>query len=320
MSTSPPNTAISMIAIDLDGTLLGEDGKVSPRNLAALHAAEAAGIEIVAATGRRHSYAMHVMRPLGLAASSALVSSNGTVTRTLGSSTIATESIACAHLSNATVLWLLGHIHEYRNALALTFDRVGPDGEDTRGALVVEHLEELTSSIGKWMAINEPCIALVNPIEQVLTPTPAICRADAPIQMMLCGTIARMARAEAHLRVLGAPPRPNPACPPDVPQSPPNLRVPHLRQPHRLRWEVTTPQPARRPQNHPPPHRIPPPRPLHPRHPRPPAAPKEPRCSHSPPHATSRPPRSSPSATTGTTSPCSRSPAPPSSWPTPPKT
>jgi HAD superfamily hydrolase (TIGR01484 family) len=74
-----------LIALDMDGTLLGDDGRVSPRNLAALHAAQAAGILIVVATGRRHSYAMHVLRPLGLDHLSVLVSSNGTVTRTLGS-------------------------------------------------------------------------------------------------------------------------------------------------------------------------------------------------------------------------------------------
>ena len=178
----------------MDGTLLGEDGRVSPRNLAALHAAQAAGVEVVVATGRRHSYAMRVLRELNLDAASSLVSSNGAVTRTVGSPTQPTELIARAHLSRATSLWLLGHIEEFRNALVLTFDRVRPDGEDTRGALVVEHLEELHSSIGKWMAANEPYIARVNPLEDALG-------ADAApaIQAMLCGTIDRMRRAEARL-------------------------------------------------------------------------------------------------------------------------
>src|SRR5580704_15148427 len=99
-----------MIAIDMDGTLLGDDGRVSSRNLAALLAAEAAGIEVVVATGRRHSYAMRVLRPLGLHHASILVSSNGTVTRTLGSNTpgaepIASELIARTHLPYATALW-----------------------------------------------------------------------------------------------------------------------------------------------------------------------------------------------------------------------
>src|ERR1700685_4251005 len=75
--------------------------------------------------------------------------------------------------AHATALWLCAHIEEFRNALVLTFDRVGPDGEDTRGALVVEHLEELHSSIGRWMAANEPYIAHVNPIEDALSPNAA---------------------------------------------------------------------------------------------------------------------------------------------------
>jgi hypothetical protein len=187
-----------MIAIDMDGTLLGDDGHVSPRNLAALLAAEAAGIEIVIATGRRHSYAMRVLRPLGLHHASILVSSNGTVTRTLGSfgpNPIPSELIARTYLPHVTALWLCEHIDEFRNALVLTFDRVGPDGDDSRGALVVEHLDELNASIGRWMAANEPYIAHVNPIERALNADPA----DAPIQAMLCGTIERMARAEARL-------------------------------------------------------------------------------------------------------------------------
>jgi hydroxymethylpyrimidine pyrophosphatase-like HAD family hydrolase len=187
-----------MIAIDMDGTLLGDEGRVSSRNLAALSSALSAGIEVVVATGRRHSYAMHVLRPLGLRASSVLISSNGAVTRTLGlvgDASVSSQLIARHHLPNATALWLCNHIKEFRNALVLTFDRVGPEGEDTRGALVVEHLDELNSSIGRWMAANEPYIAQVVPIERALSDADPN---HAPIQAMLCGTIERMARAEAR--------------------------------------------------------------------------------------------------------------------------
>jgi hydroxymethylpyrimidine pyrophosphatase-like HAD family hydrolase len=200
-----------MIAIDMDGTLLGDDGRVSPRNLAALRAAQTAGIEIVVATGRRHSYAMHVLRPLGLDPFSVLISSNGTVTRTLGSHSpgsepVPSQLIARTYLPRATALWLCGHLDEFRNALVLTFDRVGPDGDDVRGALVVEHLGELNASIGRWMAANEPYIAHVVPIERALGsdagadgPNPGSLNSDAPIQAMLCGTVDRMRRAEARL-------------------------------------------------------------------------------------------------------------------------
>jgi hydroxymethylpyrimidine pyrophosphatase-like HAD family hydrolase len=189
-----------MIAVDMDGTLLDDRGQVSPRNLGALLAAQAAGIEVVVATGRRHSYAMRVLRPLNLPHACTLVSSNGTVTRTMGFSAPADEAVASKliarnHLSHEAARWLCGHVDEFRNALVLTFDRVGPDGDDTRGALVVEHLDELNASIGRWMAVNEPYIAHVNPIELALDAAVT----DAPIQAMLCGTIERMRRAEARL-------------------------------------------------------------------------------------------------------------------------
>jgi len=187
-----------MIAVDMDGTLLNDNGQVSQRNLAALLAAQAAGIEVVVATGRRHSYAMRVLRPLNLPHACTLVSSNGTVTRTMGcGGTEAVESqlIARNHLSHEAALWLCRHLDEFRNALVLTFDRVGPDGDDARGALVVEHLDELNASIGRWMTANEPYIAHVNPIELALDEAVT----DAPIQAMLCGTVERMRRAEARL-------------------------------------------------------------------------------------------------------------------------
>lgn len=41
-----------LLAIDLDGTLFGPDGKVSPANVAAVRAAREAGVEVVICTGR----------------------------------------------------------------------------------------------------------------------------------------------------------------------------------------------------------------------------------------------------------------------------
>jgi hydroxymethylpyrimidine pyrophosphatase-like HAD family hydrolase len=176
-----------LIAVDMDGTLVGPDGRVSDRNLAAMKAAELAGVQVVVATGRRHCYAMRVLRGLGLREEDALISSNGTVTRTIGA-----KLLERTLLPLDTARWLCGHLDEFRNALVVTFDKVGPDGEDARGALVVENLAELTASIGKWMAVNEPYIERVVPMERAL-------EGEAPIQMMLCGTVERMRRAEVKL-------------------------------------------------------------------------------------------------------------------------
>jgi hydroxymethylpyrimidine pyrophosphatase-like HAD family hydrolase len=183
--------AIRMIAVDLDGTLLGADGRCGARNLAALKAAEDAGIHVAVATGRRHCYALHVLRELGLREETILVSSNGAVVRNFDSTLIERTL-----MDTATAEWLCGHLDEFRNALVVTFDRVGPDGEDARGALVIEEFEDLQASIPHWMRNNERYIAQVRPIEDSLRGPHA---QDAPIQMMLCGTVERMRRAEAHM-------------------------------------------------------------------------------------------------------------------------
>jgi HAD superfamily hydrolase (TIGR01484 family) len=172
----------------MDGTLLNEESRIPPRTLAAINAAERAGIHFVIATGRRHSYAMRVLRPIALTPENILITSNGAVVRT-----VAGTHIETTHLPFSTTQWLLQHLGEYRNALVLTFDRLAPDGDDARGALVVERLDYLHTSIGKWMQANAPYIAHITPIEQALT------EADPPIQAMLCGTVARMRHAEAHL-------------------------------------------------------------------------------------------------------------------------
>lgn len=176
-----------LIALDLDGTLLNSSAHVSPRNLAALQAAEARGVEIAIATGRRHCYAMRVLRDLDRPAQSALISSNGTVIRT-----IASDLLHRSHMPVQTARWLCNHLGGFRNTLVLTFDKVRPDGEDDHGALVCEHLDDLHASIGRWMEVNAPYIAHISPIEGALN-------GHAPIQMMLCGSIDRMREAEAHL-------------------------------------------------------------------------------------------------------------------------
>ena len=175
----------------MDGTLLGSDGCVSARNLAALHQAEAAGCEIVIATGRRHGYAMGVLRGLGLRRTSALVSSNGTVVRTHGA-----ELIHRHHMPLETAHWLCSHAAEFRSTLVFTFDNLDTDGNELAGALVVEQTGELQGSIGRWMEANAPFIRKVAAFEEALQPGAPH---GAPIQAMLCGTVARMRAAEARL-------------------------------------------------------------------------------------------------------------------------
>lgn len=176
-----------LIAIDIDGTLLPPEGKITQRTIDALLRVQEAGIHIAIATGRRHCYALRVLREIGLAPHNTLISSNGAVLRNFNH-----ELLHRSTLSRDTSLWLAQHLADFRNTLVLTFDLVDQDGEDARGALVVEHLDQLHQSISRWMIANEPYISHVNPIEDALT-------GDSPIQAMLCGTIDHMQQAEAHL-------------------------------------------------------------------------------------------------------------------------
>lgn len=60
-------TLPAMIATDVDGTLLDDDEKVSPRTRAAVHAAVDAGVTFVLATGRPPRWVSPVVDALGLA-------------------------------------------------------------------------------------------------------------------------------------------------------------------------------------------------------------------------------------------------------------
>lgn len=190
----------------MDGTLLNSDARVSARNLNALMAAQAAGIEVVIATGRRHCYAMKVLRDLQLDPAHAIISSNGTVIRSLGH-----ELIHRAHLPISTARWLCSHAGEFRSTLVFTFDKVDEHGEDAKGSLVAEQMDQLHASIARWMQVNGPYFAEVERLEDALPEgdvedeglmhpgSLARHHPPAPIQAMMCGTIDRMARAEARL-------------------------------------------------------------------------------------------------------------------------
>ncbi len=179
---------IQLIALDLDGTLLDQQAKVSPRNLAILLAAQSTGITIVIATGRRHFYALRVLRQLPLDPETLLISSNGAIVRTFAS-TLLERTV----MDPTAARWLLTRIPD-RRSLVLTFDRTGPDGEDTRGSLVVENFLHLQQTLGKWIDANEPYILEVDPLDLCLQDD-----LDPPIQMMLCGPIQAMRTAEISL-------------------------------------------------------------------------------------------------------------------------
>jgi Cof subfamily protein (haloacid dehalogenase superfamily) len=174
--------SIQLIAIDIDGTLLPSAGpRISPRNCAALQAAEAAGIEIVIATGRRQAYAMPLVAQVGLSEDSVMISSNGAVVRGFDGTLLDRR-----FLPVETARALSGLLRGYGTTV-FTFDREGT------GALVIEDMHQLHARIDRWVEANRPYLLEVHPIER------AFDGGEEPIQGMVCGTVAQMIEAEKQL-------------------------------------------------------------------------------------------------------------------------
>lgn len=167
-----------LLALDIDGTLLNSELRIADRDLEALRQVRAAGAEIILCTGRRHTFAMPIARLLGF--DICLVTSNGAVTRSSSGETFHRDLLP-KHLAVA----FCRHMKTHRSGTVVTFD------QETKGALVVEELGELSQTFSRWVEMNRDYIELVDPIERALDRD--------PVQAMVCGTMRVMQEVEAHL-------------------------------------------------------------------------------------------------------------------------
>jgi Cof subfamily protein (haloacid dehalogenase superfamily) len=167
----PFKPSIRLLATDIDGTLLNPQFEVSEGDLVALRRAHASGIEIVLVTGRRHTFALPIAQQLGF--DLWLISSNGAVTRSLAGETFHRDM-----MPKETCLRLCATMQEFRGNTVLTFDK------ETKGAIVLEGLDELSTSIRRWLEKNMEYIEFVVPIEDALVTD--------PVQTMFCGSMRRM--------------------------------------------------------------------------------------------------------------------------------
>jgi Cof subfamily protein (haloacid dehalogenase superfamily) len=174
--------SIRLLATDIDGTLLNPQFQISEGDMTALRRAHAAGIEIVLVTGRRHSFALPIAKQLGF--DLWLISSNGAVTRSLSGETFHRDMMPAE-----TCRRLCGAMQEFRGNTVLTFDK------ETKGAIVLEHLDELGPSIRRWLEKNMEYIEFVVPIEKALVTD--------PVQAMFCGTMEHMTLALRALESAG---------------------------------------------------------------------------------------------------------------------
>jgi len=173
---------IRLLAVDIDGTLLSSQFRISEVDLNALRRARDAGIEVILVTGRRHTFALPMAKQLGY--DLWLISSNGAVTRSLSG-----ENFHRDLLPKETCRQLCAAMLEFRGNTVITFDK------ENKGALVLERMDELTTSIRQWLEKNSQFIEFVIPIENALVTD--------PVQIMFCGTIRRMRKALSCLEASG---------------------------------------------------------------------------------------------------------------------
>lgn len=169
---------VRLLAVDIDGTLLNPEFQISPADLAALRRAHDAGVEILVVTGRRHRFALPIVQQLGF--DIWIISSNGAVTRSMAGETFHRDLLPAQ-----TCRGLCTAMKSFRGNTVLTFDT------DAKGAIVLEHMDELNASIQRWLEKNLQYINFIIPIEDSLTTD--------PVQAMFCGPIARMREALATL-------------------------------------------------------------------------------------------------------------------------
>lgn len=174
---------VRLVAIDMDGTLLPTlSTEVSRRNAQALRAAQAAGVTVAIATGRRAAYTAPLLETLGLRADTPLITSNGAVVRRLNG-----DLVDRCHLEARVGRGLCGLLRPY-GSMVFTFDRPG------RGELVLEDLEQAHGRIAMWVEANRNAIEIVKPLEE------ALADGDDPIQGMVAGNLMQLRAAEQALK------------------------------------------------------------------------------------------------------------------------
>ena len=133
-------------------------------------------------TGRRHTFALPIVQQLGF--DLWVISSNGAITRSLAGETFHRDLLPVE-----TCRRLCASMQEFRGNTVLTFD------PEAKGAIVLEHMNELNASIQRWLEKNLQYIDFVIPIEDSLT--------SDPVQAMFCGPIPRMHRRWRRWRPAG---------------------------------------------------------------------------------------------------------------------
>lgn len=132
--------AISLLALDLDGTLLNSRGEISDRNRTAIEKARAKGVRVALVTGRRFRDSRPIALELGLDVP--VIAHNGALTK--HAETLQTVSVLPLPLAAA---------HEaLRVGRAAGADALLSDDHEGLGTLVYDHISGENAAVHKYIA------------------------------------------------------------------------------------------------------------------------------------------------------------------------
>src|SRR5262245_15638946 len=180
--------AISLLALDLDGTLLNAHGQISDRNRTAIDNARANGVYVAVVTGRRFRDSRPIALELGLDVP--VISHNGALTK--HAETLQTVSVLPLPLAAAK--------HALRVGRAAGADALLSDDHEGLGVLVYDRLSGENAAVHKYVAWarrihgeeeGRRAVQQVNLLEEYLD--------HDPIHLAFSGSCSRMDQLEEVL-------------------------------------------------------------------------------------------------------------------------
>ena len=167
--------------MDIDGTLLDQQGQLSTANADAIAEAAGRGIEIVLVTGRRFHFALPVAEMLSRDLPLNLIVNNGALTKSR-----AGETLARHLLPVPTARLALAATREFRDCASVMFDR------PAERQLILEKIDWSHPLRAAYFRKNSMFLAEEAPLENCLD-------GEDPIQVGFTGNCAPMRRAMKQL-------------------------------------------------------------------------------------------------------------------------
>jgi Cof subfamily protein (haloacid dehalogenase superfamily) len=173
-------SAVRLLAVDIDGTLLNSSGRLPAAHREALAEAHATGIAVVLATGRARHFAQPVADALGIPA--ATIVNNGAVARA------ADGRMALRHvLSRDVARAILDATGAFDDSVAIVFDRT-----DHR-EIVFERMDWTHPNRRGYYRVNEAFLTQLSLADAL---------EEDPIQVMFNGNVEPMRDLVAALRAM----------------------------------------------------------------------------------------------------------------------